>query len=83
MGGDWNCVPDVCLDVHVDSANPLRYHAQNQGADVLEGILSNLGLSDERRDQLGTEAEYTHKQKRDPREGRGSPARDWIGGILR
>ena len=46
-GGDWNCVPDVCLDV--DSANPLRYHAQNQGADVLKGILSNLGLSDERR----------------------------------
>ena len=43
-GGDWNCVPDVTLDV--DSDNPLRYHAQNQGADILETIMSNIGLTD-------------------------------------
>jgi hypothetical protein len=63
-GGDWNCVPDVTLDV--DSDNPLRYHAQNQGADILESIMSNIGLVDERREQLGTTAEYTHKQKTGP-----------------
>ena len=58
------CVPDVTLDV--DSDNPLRYHAQNQGADILETIMSNVGLTDERREQLGMEAEYTHKQKTAP-----------------
>ena len=63
-GGDWNCVPDVTLDV--DSDNPLRYHAQNQGADILESIMSNIGLTDERREQLGMTAEYTHKQKTGP-----------------
>jgi hypothetical protein len=63
-GGDWNCVPDVTLDV--DSDNPLRYHAQNQGADILETIMSNIGLTDERREQLGMEAEFTHKQKTGP-----------------
>ena len=59
-GGDWNCVPDISLDV--DSANPLGYHTQNRGASQLEEVMSDLKLSDERRDQLGYEAEFTHKQ---------------------
>ena len=50
----------------MDSDNPLRYHAQNQGADILETIMSNVGLTDEQREQLGMEAEYTHKQKTAP-----------------
>ena len=63
-GGDWNCVPDVTLDV--DSENPLRYHAQNQGADILKSIMSNVGLADERREQLGTEADNTDRQRTGP-----------------
>ena len=55
------------MTLDVDSDNPLRYHAQNQGADILEKIMSNVGLTDERREQLGMEAEYTHKQKTGPR----------------
>jgi hypothetical protein len=60
IGGDWNCVPDISLDV--DSVNPLAYHTQNRGASQLEDAMSDLKLSDERRYQLGQEAEFTHKQ---------------------
>ena len=59
-GGDWNCVPDISLDV--DSVNPLGYHTQNRGAAQLEEVMSDLKLSDERRDQLEQAAEFTHKQ---------------------
>ena len=54
-GGDWNCVPDVTLDVQ--SSNPLRY--QNTGARVLSQSMRSKGLVDERREQLGNIAEYT------------------------
>ena len=34
VGGDWNCVPDVTLDV--ESSNPLGY--RNKGASELAGV---------------------------------------------
>ena len=57
VGGDWNCVPDVTLDV--DSANPLAY--ANRGATLLGDIVGNLALNDIRREQLGNAPEYTRK----------------------
>ena len=57
VGGDWNCVPDVTLDV--DSANTLAY--ANRGATLLGDIVGNLALNDIRREQLGNAPEYTRK----------------------
>ena len=57
VGGDWNCVPDVTLDV--DSVNPLAY--ANRGATLLGDIVGNLALNDIRREQLGNAPEYTRK----------------------
>ena len=57
VGGDWNCVPDVTLDV--DSVNPLSY--ANRGATLLGDIVGNLALNDIRREQLGNASEYTRK----------------------
>ena len=54
-GGDWNTVPDTTVDV--DSANPLQY--ANRGSILLETIMAEKHLIDERREQLGTEREYT------------------------
>ena len=55
IGGDWNCVPDVTLDIQ--SPNPLAY--SNIGARLLTDIMTQHTLIDERREQLGNEAEYT------------------------
>ena len=56
-GRDWNCVPDVTLDV--DSPNPLQY--PNGGADALEKKMEDVGLVDERREQLQQTKEFTRK----------------------
>ena len=55
VGGDWNTVGDVTLDVQ--SANPLGY--PNIGSTLLHTIMSDKGLVDERREQLGNDSEYT------------------------
>ena len=55
VGGDWNCVPDVTLDVK--STNPLNY--ANQGATLLAQATSHLNLHDLRRDQLQGKFEAT------------------------
>ena len=55
VGGDWNCVPDVTLDVK--SPNPLDY--ANQGATLLAQATSRLNLHDLRRDQLRGKFEAT------------------------
>ena len=57
LAGDWNCVPDVTLDV--DNANPLNY--ANGGADALAKKMEDLGLIDERREQLEGKKEFTRK----------------------
>ena len=57
--GDWNCVPDVTLDVQ--SANPLKY--PNGGAKLLEHSMAAVGLVDIRRIQLGSETEGTRTDK--------------------
>ena len=57
IGGDWNCVPDVTLDVV--SSNPLGY--TNKGASNLAAVMSEVGLVDERREQLGNETEVTRR----------------------
>ena len=62
VGGDWNCVPDITLDV--DSPNPLGY--ANVGADVLEKGMENRGLVDERREQLQQTREFTRKGRNKP-----------------
>ena len=54
-GGDWNCVPDITLDVK--SANPLAY--LNVGASLLSKVMEKLHLHDYRREQLGKEFEAT------------------------
>ena len=54
-GGDYNCVPDVTLDVH--SRNPLNY--PNQGVAKLAEEMAELSLADERRSQLQDKREYT------------------------
>eukprot|EP00966_Prymnesium_polylepis_P086440 2001045-Prymnesium_polylepis.1 len=56
VGGDWNTVSDTTLDI-VRSSNPLGY--QNRGAALLATIMGEHGLTDERREQLGNEREYT------------------------
>ena len=45
LGGDWNCVPDVTVDVQ--SANPLRY--RNIAGTLLEQVLIDKKLFDFRR----------------------------------
>ena len=57
VGGDFNTVGDVTLDVA--SRNPLAY--PNIGGALLSQIMSDKGLVDERREQLGSEVEYTRK----------------------
>ena len=58
LGGDWNCVPDVTLDVQ--SSDPLRY--KNYGGMLLEDVTSSKGLIDFRRAQL----EESHEATRIP-----------------
>ena len=58
VGGDWNCVPDVTLDVQ--SASPLTY--ANVGASVLAVTMEGLNLLDIRREQLVTGKEHTRAQ---------------------
>ena len=55
VGGDWNTVGDKTLDVR--SRDPLAY--PNIGSSLLGQIMGDLGLVDERREQLGQEREYT------------------------
>ena len=57
VGGDWNCVPDVLLDVM--GANKLNY--RNKGAPILDKVMVSLGLHDYRRDQLDDAFEHTRK----------------------
>jgi hypothetical protein len=57
VGGDWNCVPDVLLDVK--GPNKLNY--KNRGAAVLDKTMAALGLNDYRRDQLEGGFEHTRK----------------------
>ena len=57
--GDWNCVPDVTLDVQ--SKNPLGY--KNIGAQLLEERMSEVGLIDEWREHLGEEKRPTRLGK--------------------
>ena len=56
-GGDWNCVPDVILDVK--GKNQLNY--PNRGASQLATVMADLGLDDYRRRQLEDEFEHTRK----------------------
>ena len=58
VGGDWNCVPDVTLDVQ--SPNPLAY--ANVGADTLGVCMEELGLVDYRREQLELGREHTRQE---------------------
>jgi hypothetical protein len=53
--GDWNTVGDKTLNVR--SRDPLAY--PNIGSSLLGKIMGDLGLVDERREQLGQEREYT------------------------
>ena len=53
--GDWNCVPDVTLDVK--SSNPLNY--PNAGATLLADVMARFNLHDYRREQLETGFEPT------------------------
>ena len=55
VGGDWNCVPDVTLDVQ--GANALAY--PNVGAQALAEAMRSVELFDIRREQLGNEREHT------------------------
>ena len=57
LGGDWNCVPDVTLDVQ--SSDPLRY--KNIGGALLEEVTGEVGLVDFRRQQLGGHREATRQ----------------------
>ena len=57
VGGDWNCVPDVTLDVTGGGA--LQY--SNIGADKLASIMEELHLIDYRRLQLEHSHEHTRK----------------------
>ena len=58
VGGDFNCVPDVTLDVA--SQNPLAY--PNKGAGALAEVLGKQSIVDERRNQLGNAPEPTRSQ---------------------
>ena len=55
VGGDWNCVTDVTLDVQ--GANALAY--PNVGAQTLAEAMRRVELFDIRREQLGNEHEHT------------------------
>jgi len=55
IGGDFNCVPDVTLDV--ESKNPMGY--PNRGSQILENMMAEKGQEDARRTQLGSEREFT------------------------
>ena len=57
LGGDWNCVPDVTLDVQ--SSDPFRY--KNIGGALLEEVTGEVGLVDFRRQQLGGHREATRQ----------------------
>jgi hypothetical protein len=57
VGGDWNCVPDVTLDVERDKGGPLDY--ANIGATGLADVMETLDLYDIRRSQLGLQKEPT------------------------
>ena len=55
LGGDWNCVPDVTLDVQ--SSDPSRY--RNIGSSLLGEVMAGVGLYDFRRSQLRNDHEAT------------------------
>ena len=55
IGGDWNTVTDKTLDVK--SRDPLGY--DDRGGRLLSEIMIEKQLVDERREQLGNDAEYT------------------------
>lgn len=55
MGGDFNCVPDVTLDLI--SENPLMY--PNGGITELKSIVATNQLEDHRREQLQEQHEFT------------------------
>ena len=57
VGGDWNCVPDVTLDVERNKGSSLDY--ANIGATGLAGVMEELDLYDIRRSQLGLQREPT------------------------
>ena len=55
VGGDWNCVTDVTLDVQ--GTHALSY--PNVGAQTLADAMRKVELFDIRREQLGDEHEHT------------------------
>ena len=55
VGGDWNCVADVTVDVQ--GPNALSY--ANVGGILLSATMGEKGLADLRREQLGARAEHT------------------------
>jgi len=57
-GGDWNCVPDVTLDVQ--SENPLNY--SNAGAEILAQHMQRAELVDIHREFLGVKRCPTRKE---------------------
>ena len=61
VGGDWNCVPDVLLDLK--GRNQLLY--PNIGGELLNKVMAELTLNDYRRDQLEGEFEHTRKSDYD------------------
>ena len=60
LGGDWNCVPDVTLDVQ--SADPLAY--RNIGGTLLEDLMEEIDLADIRRVHLEEDKEPTRRGTR-------------------
>lgn len=53
--GDWNCVPDVTLDIQQEHVSTYR----NIGGTLLEQRMNDKGLCDVRREQLGDAFEPT------------------------
>eukprot|EP00965_Chrysotila_dentata_P107740 3558966-Pleurochrysis_carterae.AAC.1 len=57
--GDFNCVDDPSVDTRRSSN--LKY--SNEGAEILSEIVTQNGLRDEIREQMGVDFEFTHAQK--------------------
>jgi hypothetical protein len=60
VGGDWNCVEDITLDVR--SKTPLNYPNGGAVHVVLMTMMAEKGLIDERREQLEDSREYTREE---------------------
>ena len=60
-GGDWNCVPDILLDVKGDNATQYK----NFGGAKLNQVMADLTLLDYRRTQLEDKFEHTHLPTKD------------------